>query len=84
MLACMQGVPEVSIERRCDHIDDVVALTGPEHVDLGFDWDGANVVVKGLERRNCLMPDHLIQYRMDAAYADKLDGKIRWTSGNAK
>jgi membrane dipeptidase len=46
---CMQDVPEVSIEKLCDHIDYVVALTGPEHVGLGSDWDGANVVVKGLE-----------------------------------
>jgi membrane dipeptidase len=46
---CMQGVPEVSLDKLCDHIDHVVALTGPEHVGLGSDWDGANVVVKGLE-----------------------------------
>ena len=47
---CMQGVPEVSINKLCDHIDHVVSLTGFEHVGLGSDWDGANIVVKGLER----------------------------------
>jgi membrane dipeptidase len=39
----------VPIAKLCDHIDHVVALVGPEHVGLGSDWDGANVVVKGLE-----------------------------------
>jgi membrane dipeptidase len=46
---CMQGVPEVSIDKLCDHIDHAISLTGPEHVGLGSDWDGANIVVKGLE-----------------------------------
>lgn len=46
---CMQGVPEVSIDKLCDHIDHVVSITGPEHVGLGSDWDGANIVVKGLK-----------------------------------
>jgi microsomal dipeptidase-like Zn-dependent dipeptidase len=46
---CMEGVPEVSINKLCDHIDHVVSLVGPEHVGLGSDWDGATVVVKGLE-----------------------------------
>ena len=46
---CMEGVPAVSIDKLCDHIDHAVSLVGAEHVGLGSDWDGATVVVKGLE-----------------------------------
>jgi membrane dipeptidase len=51
---CMEGVPDVSLDVLCDHIDHAVALVGPDHVGIGSDWDGANITVKGLENSSRL------------------------------
>lgn len=66
---CMEDVPEVSLAKLCDHIDHVVSLVGPEHVGLGSDWDGASVVVKGLE--SCAELPSLNEALIERGYQQK-------------
>ncbi len=66
---CMEGVAPVSLDAVCAHIDHAVSLVGPEHVGLGSDWDGADVMVAGLE--TCAKLGYLAHALTSRGYSDK-------------
>jgi membrane dipeptidase len=72
--ACMKGVPEVPISTLSDHIEHAVSVAGIDHVGLGSDWDGANIVVGGLE--NCAHLPRLTAALLKRGYRDRDIQKI--------
>lgn len=66
-------LPHVSWERIIDHIDHVAKLTGPDHVGLGSDFDGADMP-DGLE--DCSKLPKITEALLRKGYSDDAIRKI--------
>lgn len=71
-------VPDV--EDVIDHIDYIINLIGEDHVGIGADWDGVEILPKGVETIDKL--PHLTERLMARGYSDRDVKKI--LGGNFK
>ncbi len=53
-VASFMGEGEVSVRHVAEHVDRAVQVAGPLHVGLGSDWDGTDLLPRGLESADLL------------------------------
>jgi len=53
-VATFMGEGEVTVSHVADHVDHAVQVAGPHHVGLGSDWDGTDLLPRGLESAELL------------------------------